>query len=186
MWNADDYHIEGLFVRGEAKEWEYIAYGFYPRGLGDLIYNTMCYIVEKDMSNDWAKLSLIICSDLLEDRKRWPDAMGTHYTSLDIASGSVQYMISKLYKKLGGEERQLYRPQKSMTRDPYQAFYLCCLHLGRPEYIKEVTIPWYLYTPSTWKWRRRLIKDNSKEFVQRLRYIRAKATVLKYENNRIQ
>ena len=75
-----------------------------------------------------------------------------------------------------------FRSQTRMTRDPYTAFYTACIMLDLKEDIEIVKIPWYLYRPEVWTWRRRLIKDNSKDYVKRLRYLRALAVVKNYED----
>ena len=135
MWDANRLVKEGYFYRGPQKEWEFDLYGFYPRGLGDLIYNTMRKIIETDDRSGWAYTSLCYCGDLLDQRMRWPDELDPPFI----------------------DGKKPYRKQTDMTRDPYIMWYCACILLNHREYIREVTIPFYLYTPEVWAWRRALL-----------------------------
>lgn len=173
---ADNWYKEGLFWRSIYKHWEYDKYGFSPCGMGDLIFNTMTKIISYNDKSDWAYCSLDACASLLLFGKRWPDDMNNDR----ISKNGLQYLFSKIrYRIFGGQ--QLYRPQGSLTRDPYIALYACAVFLGRYQYIDIVKPPWWLYSRNTWRWRRRLLKDNRKDYVIRLGYLRSLANVMKYE-----
>ena len=157
-WDIKDFTKEGYFYRGIKKLWELFKYGFYPCGMGDLIYNTLRKIIETNDKSEWAHRALDECAVLLYLDKRWPDYMN---------------------EEVVGDK---YRSQYSMTRDPYILFYACAIHLDERRYIK-MKPPLRLYTPHVWAWRRVLLgKPNlywlwkrvmgtpKKEFVQVLRY----------------
>ena len=124
---------------------------------GDLVYNTMSRIIDMQDKSEWAEFSLLECMDLLIVGKRWPDRLN--------------------YIPTG-------RSQTKMTRDPYIAFYCCAMFLGRPEYVEYVEMPWYCYSPRTWRWHRRLIKKPDKPWWKlRLRHYRDLAMAIKTSNN---
>ena len=75
-----------------------------------------------------------------------------------------------------------FRSQKSMTRDPYINCIVACLKIGVS--IDDIKLPWNLYRPEVWQWRKRLYKKHKLSYVIGLRYKRAKATVIDYENKR--
>ena len=164
-WNVEEFYKEGNFYRGPEKQWELEKYGFYPRGLGDLIYNTLRVIIETDDKSEWVNDSFTQCVQLLRARKRWPDYMNKEW-------------------------RSTYRSQFSMTRDPWILLYACAIHLGYNNFIK-MKPPLRLYTPHIWAWRRalldkpnlyclyrRLLRKPKREFVRVLRYYQEWA----YEN----
>ena len=110
------------------------TYGFYARGMGDLIYNTLRKIIETNDKSEWAYKAFEACSELLIQGKRWPDYMNQQ----DV------------------EGKEKFRSQMSMTRDPWIAFYACAIHLDRKQFI-ELKPQWWLYSPKTWAWRRALL-----------------------------
>lgn len=138
---------------------------------GDLIYNTMSRIIDMRDKSDWAYSALDACFLLLFDRKRWPNRLSRD----DMAKNWFQWQWSKF---LGNGKYS--RPQGNMTRDPYIAVITCALFLDQHEVIENIHIPLYLYSRETWVWRRRLIKDNRKNYIQRLDYLRATATRMNY------
>ena len=148
-------------------------------GKGDLIFNTCYKILQDEDESDWAYNALDACAILLLTGKRWPGRM---WSPLD-AESMVERIITLSLRKVGIIlKRYEFRYQRRMTRDPFIAFYTLALFLGDDGYIKEVPMPWYLYSPNTWRWRRRLISDDRADYVIRLGYVRAMATILKYEN----
>lgn len=138
---------------------------------GDLIYNTMSRIIDMQDKSDWAHTALDYCILLLFERKRWPYRLNQDNT----AKNWFQWKWSKLLKN-----GKYTRPQGNMTRDPFIATITCCLFLDRWEHIEAIKLPIHLYTPKTWRWRRRLIKDNRKQYVQRLSYMKATAVRMNY------
>ena len=75
-------------------------------------------------------------------------------------------------------KRYEFRWQFRMVRDSFIALYTAVIFYGVPEYILYTPMPWYVYSPKTWKWAKRLIKDNRADYVRRLGYLRARAVVL--------
>lgn len=147
-------------------------------GIGDYIFNNLTKIIMDGDKSTWAVLSFIYCAVLLDERKRWPDYLNR---SGDAPNRYLWHILKMLYS---------YRSQDDMTRDPFIAFGACYTHLlgGRHDDLlrvtfESVTIPWYLYRVTVFKWRKRLISDNSKFYVKRLRYLRALATVKYFEMN---
>jgi len=132
--NIDDLVKDGDWYRGPEKDWEYDLFGFYPRGLGDLIYNNLRKIIETDDTSDWAQNVFDRCAILLVLGKRWPDRM----------------------EPLHVKGKKKYRSQRDMTRDPWVMFYAACIHLDRREYI-QLKPQWWLYRPNLWSLRRALL-----------------------------
>ena len=125
-------------------------------------------IIDNDTS-EWAFKSFEACSKLLVAKKRWPDKFGIEYSG---------------------------RKQNNMTRDPYVAFGACYSHLlgyGNDEVLNEQLrivdppIKLWFYSPGFILWWMRLLRNNKKQFVQRLGYFRAIAAKnifeKKYEDN---
>ncbi len=133
-WSIDKFHKEGDFYRSVGKWWEFHIYGFFPAGLGDLIYNTLRMIIETNDKSPWAYKSFAICSELLSHGKRWPDEL------------SPPNIIDPVP----------YRSQFDMTRDPWIALYACAIHLDRKQFIEQKP-PKDLYNPKVWQWRRALL-----------------------------
>jgi len=158
-WKIEEYFKEGYFYRRKSEQWEFDDWGFYPNGIGDLIYNTLRVIIETEDKSRWAEWAFIECSMLLSRGKRWPDSMND-------------------------EPTEIYRSQFSMTRDPWILYYACAIHLGRTWPHLYEKIPFHLYSPKTWAWRRALLgKWNlywfwkwllppKKQFVKDLHYFR--------------
>lgn len=132
---------ENGWYRGPEKDWEYDLYGFYPKGLGDLIYNTLRKIIEDGDTSEWAQEAFDRCAVLLIQGKRWPDRLDP--------------------LRVKGKKR--YRSQNRMTRDPWVLFYAACIHLDRREYI-YLKPQWWLWRPNLWALRRALLgwKNNYK------------------------
>ena len=158
-WDGTNKVKEGYFYRGPERGWELEKYGFYPRGLGDLLYNTYRMIVETNDKSDWAVKAFLKCTDLLREGKRWPDYMQDE-NALFIADDWFQQQASvdNYYKYK--EERVvdptiepvlcLYRPQTSITRDPYIMMRRCAVHLGIDQ--RDLPkMPWHLIL-----WRRKI------------------------------
>lgn len=160
-------HKEGAFYRGIPKEWEMELYGFYPRGLGDLIYNTLRKILEDNDLSAWALDSYEVCEKLLEHGLRWPTNL-TYELSDRIARNRIDWEWSKLLYKLGVQKTVKYRHQRSMTRDPWILYYCCTIHFNKP--IQLCRFPqWWLYRPKIWEWIKALQgKNNCYSFFLRI------------------
>lgn len=141
------------FWRLESKDWEEGLYGFKPEGLGDLISNTCMKIIEDGDTSSWALGALVKCIVLLRERKRWPD----EYNNEFMHSNRVVQFLYNLSFELGYSKKVKYRCQKSLTRDPFIYVFCLSVHLGKEDYIKEVRIPWYLFNPAVFSFRRGVI-----------------------------
>ena len=144
------FYKDGYFWRTHSPDWELEKYGFRPNGCGDLIFNTCAKIIDDNDQSIWAADAIVGCSWLLRHRMRWPD-----YMNGNDAKNRLQWWRSKLLFKLYIRKTVMYRPQNVMTRDPYIAFYT--LIADNPDWINETSIPWPLFNPGVWTWRRYLI-----------------------------
>ena len=143
-------------------------------GKSDLIFNT-CYKLLRDQDkSDWAYSAIEACSNLLLDGKRWSDRMSD---DTDCKTW-IQRIVNRSLRELGILKHPKFRYQGRMSRDPFIVLYTTALFLGVPEYIEAVPMPWYIYSRNTWRWRRRLIRDNRVDYVRRLGYLRSRAVVL--------
>jgi hypothetical protein len=173
-WYKDQY-----LWRNESPGWQIDKYGFEVNGLGDIIFNTMYKVAEEDDKSEWAYEALSLCKELLTKKVRWPSS----YTpEIGVAKNWFDWKWKVLLYKLKLNKVCIYRPRENITRDPYIAFYYACVKLGKFEYIDEVRIPSKLYTPEVFRWRNKLIKAHRKDYVRRLRVIRAKATIERLKN----
>jgi len=121
---------------------------------GDLIFNTCDKLIRDGDLSDWAHKAMWACYDLLSVPIRWPGRLNEP----DTAPTWIQW---KWYK-WGLGEKVYSRPQQTMTRDPYIAFYAACIHLDHRELIREIKLPWNAFAPSTYYWRKYLISHNDK------------------------
>ena len=144
------------FYRGPKKEWEYEMYGFYPRGLGDLIYNTLRKIIEDDDKSPWAYAAFDKCTVLLIQGKRWPDELSPEIVN----HFSILRWATKNMYKWGWIKRALPRTQRSMTRDPWIMYYAACIHLNKRDFIYLLP-QWKLYRPLLWNLRKALIGEKN-------------------------
>jgi hypothetical protein len=189
---------DGTFWREWGHEWEKVLRGIHTHGLGDLIHSTCSKIIDDDDKSEWAYDALDACFTLLLARKRWPDRLNGIESKnyIEWRWERIKYKnthlrgeqralklnwLGKIAVKLGYKNLQKYRPQGNMTRDPYIAFFACCLHLGLSQLIEPIIIPWHLWSQPTFNWRKRLIHNRHPRWVQRLGYYRAIAVKLNYE-----
>lgn len=166
-------------------------------GTGDLIFNTMSKVEYDRDTSEWAIKSFKACADLLQAKLRWPDEFNK---GNEASSRWLWYPYKwsvKLLKKIGFNVNYKWRrPQNDMTRDPHIAFGACYSHLMKnadEKYHEELRavyeatkIPWYVYRPNTFGWRKRMIKDDRKHYVKRLSYLRSIAVVdwyIKHDEN---
>lgn len=156
-------------------------------GTGDLLWNSFTKDIIDGNVSQRAIDSFFDGAWLLKQRKRWPDEMNTGYE----APNRWIYYPTKFLKIWT-------RPQSDMTRDPYIAWYTFGMALLKSNlrawvrrYIvmemKYMPIPWYLYRPETWRWKRRLLKDDRKHYIKRISYFinlgSAFCFELKYEDD---
>ncbi len=193
-WNKDNYTKEGFFYVGLKKDWEYILYRFYSKGLGDLIYNTLRKIIETKDKSVWAYDAFIMCEAWLIKDKRWTDSMQNEnkqfiarnwfeqrYYILRFKKKLEKFMNSNVKDKMNNLPSYSikYRPQKSITRDPFIAMRRCAAHLKIDQ--KDLPkMPFHLlwHTPNVRKWERAVLgkgewtppkeNENKPEFVSDL------------------
>lgn len=188
------YKKYGFYIEDDPA-WAIRERGEDTHGKGDLIFNTCKKILEDKDKSDWAIAAVIKCADLLLEGRRWLRIMDQNCD----AKTKLRWRWSNLWKKIVRDKHgQLnkfglwcekkgipvlvkFRTQNSITRDPHIALITASLFLGLDGLVEEVAMPWRQYTPEVFRWRRRLIKPHKLEYVRRLRYLRAKATVLNYE-----
>jgi len=181
---------EGLFYRGEKKGWEMDLYGFYPRGLGDLIFNTMDKIVRDKDTSEWAHKSFKACKVLLIQRKRWPYSMNNDRIAKNVLGQRGSELLHRVLPKRYPLIK--YRSQRSMTRDPWIAMYAAGLMLGYKSHLKA-KIPFDLYRPKVWAWRRIMLgkcslyniwcKIPSKK--EKLDYVKRLDELIEYSYNKV-
>jgi hypothetical protein len=145
-------------------------------GKGDLIFNT-CYKILRDRDkSDWAYKAMQACANLLLKGQRWPERM---WAPLDAESWIERIIVRSLKHWFGiTVKRYEFRYQGRMVRDSWIALYTACVFLDRKQFIEAVSMPWYLYSPEVWRWRKRLIKDERIDYKRRLGFLRAKAVVM--------
>ena len=168
------YYKDGYFWRTTGHEWEVRNYGDHVHGKGDLIYNSCAKIVKDKDTSEWAIQSVYECYRLLSEGKRWPDRMSQRID----AKTQIGHWVSLLLFWFKFTDKVKYRPQHDMTRDPYIAFFAACVFLNI-SLIPYIKIPWYLYRPHVWRWRKRLVIDKRKPYVRELGYLMAFATANK-------
>jgi len=151
-------HPCGLYVH-DVNEWTEKHFKHNHLGKGDIIYNTCKKIIDDGDKSGWAHDALDVCFILLQLwGRRWPDEMN-HPND---ASNSVIYYLDKwrwkIWYKFNRPKpgHRLYRPQRSLTRDPYIYFFTASAMLDHREYIRYTSIPWYLYSRTTWLWHKYL------------------------------
>jgi len=146
-----DWYIKenGLYWDAE-KNWQKEQYGFYPRGLFDVIYNTMRKIIEDGDHSEWAHSAIDTCSTLLQSGIRYP----VSYIPDNMAKNRLDLAWNKLMHAEG--KNQKYGPICKLTRDPYIYLFTACAIMDREEVIVSMTIPWYLYRPLVWQWHKYL------------------------------
>jgi hypothetical protein len=155
--------INGWY-RDDLKPWELEIYGFYPRGLGDLIFNNLQKIIEDDDKSDWARQIFDECTVLLMQNKRWPDEMNPSRMCKSKACSAynkTKFQVAKLFNK---DVKLKYRWQKDMTRDPWVIYYAACVHFDEREFI-QLKPPWWLWRPTLWALRKAMLgKRNNYTF----------------------
>ena len=202
----NEWYKDVYFYRKKGPAWEKDIYGQEINGKGDLIFNTCAKIIDDEDKGEWAVLAIENCYGLLERRERWPDRM----IQPNDADNWFQWKLSQLKFWLGIKTKWyvwdhdngsmdfepkmlktvMYRPQNNMTRDPFIAFFTAVTLSKNVN--STLTIPWYLFRPSIWIWRRYLIIGRGlwlyyfltlnypkRDYVRRLRGYMDKAVELK-------
>lgn len=137
-------------------DWDIKEYGERGVSKGDCIFNTLVRIIDQDDRSEWADKAIDRCVELLKLRLRWPMGLNSH----NDARNRIDEYWSKLLHELNIRDYHKFRPQKSITRDPFVPLYYLAVLRNRINIIKELRIPIHLYTPTVFSWRRYLIKPN--------------------------
>lgn len=160
-WDPTNKTKENYFWIGPERPWEEEKYGFYPRGMGDILYNTYRMIVETNDKSWWARQSFEICTNLLKKGLRWPiykQELNEQYIAKNWFEQRRSIRKYERYKRERENNPEdeiepvlcLYRPQTSITRDPYIMMRRCAVHLGIDQE-RLPRMPWHLIL-----WRRKL------------------------------
>ena len=187
------YYKDGYYWR---KESPYSPFGYLTHGKGDVIFNTLYKIMQDGDYSQWAYYSLSECADMLMQRKRWPDRMN-HPNDAKTRIGA---WFSRILYEMGETISKKFRPQHILTRDPLIVLYAAAWKMNRWQLIEVVTVPWYLYRPTLWTWRKYIMSGDvrylkryrfwsrfstsQKDYVVRLRAIKEdiiNATLYKYQ-----
>ncbi len=148
-------------------------------GPGDVFYNTLSRIIDMEDKSDWAHHALRYIAYHLMQWERWPDWMNDDKDAKTRIGYYLGRWLNKILRKFGISRTFPERPQHDMTRDPYIAFYCAAVWLEEEHYIEKVKPPWYNWRRETWMERKKLLKNNKPEWIQRLDYYRDKASVMK-------
>jgi len=162
---SDRYEKYGVLLN-PSPQWAIDLFGFKEEHAGDCI----SWMMWKCCTDRSYVKYIPICSELLENRKRWPDGFQEEH-SKRIAKTKIRYGWSKVLYKLGIIKQRLYRTQHGMTRDPYTYFMAAIILNGFNTHLwfMNLNIPWTLYSPTFWAWKSYLITGKEK---YRNRYIR--------------
>ncbi|MFH0757354.1 MAG: hypothetical protein V2B15_08715 [Bacteroidota bacterium] len=158
MNDNQSYLFCGVLLR-PSKPWQIKVFGFPPEAMGDCLF-----LMGETMNPDY----LYTILTLLKHRKRWPDVLQILHQD-HIAKNRLEKWWSRLWWELSRDEKgesdqtRLYGPQTAMSRDPFMAYFASCVHNNRRDMIEKLTIPWYLYRPNVWTWRRYLITLDEKD-----------------------
>ena len=189
---------------GEIEQWQTDLYG-YPleRGYGDFITINCKMILKTKDKSPWALELFEKCKFLLRERQRWPEFLQeqipwerqckTRLGSLYNKEKFRHYKRVNKRREERGEEKLKYtckyRSWRDMTRDGYFAALACAVFLNDKQFIKDISMPWYLYRPNAWVWHKylknpteknlakydfweELLYHSKKEFVQVLHQLR--------------
>ena len=123
-------------------------FGYRHNGKSDLIYFMGLYAL---ITGDVEVIKA--CIKLLNEGNRWPDSLNTPF---DAKNKIEQYISRWKYKisKLLFPNRIIYvkyRPQSSVTRDVFTTVF-AAIYFHQYEMIRDLKVPWRLYTPSFFHW----------------------------------
>ena len=125
-------YIEHNLLLETAQPWQIEQFGFDAHGKDNCLFISSIAAI---CYENYDMLRAV--ADCLLQRRRWP-------------------------VELDQPEDKNYRSVKGMTRDPYIMFYCAAHLLNRRQFIDAVKMPWYLYRPNVWAWRRYLITGEEK------------------------
>ena len=190
-----------------SEQWITDLFGFEaPRGVGDFVYNQCRMIKEDEDKSSWAFYNFEQCKFLLREGFRWPCHLQKNIPKKRQCKTRLGSLYNKEkfrhYKrknkrrvKAGKEKIKITckaRAWRDCTRDSYISGIACAVSLNDIQFIKDISIPWYLWRPNTWAWHRYLKKPtlrreavydfwanflnfSKKEFVSVLKELRAYA-----------
>jgi len=163
---ADKLILINGYYRGPFKKWETDLYRFRMRsGFGDLITNNCKEIIRTEDKSEWAYECMANCFELLRWEQRWTDTIDMEIPSDRQCKTRLCSWLNKMKfriaKKLGIKVMVKYRSQGDLTRDIYIAAIACAVYLNRLQFI-QISIPWYLWRPTTWTWHKYLKNPTDK------------------------
>lgn len=142
------------YIRCISPGWEREVYGFFPNGIGDVLFRTAHYaLIECDEN------MLLRVADQLKLRQRWPDFM-MEGNEDRFAKNRFQYRRSKRKHESGESQYRLYRPQGGMTRDPFNMLYCVADVMNARPFIEIIKPVWYNWRPPFNSWRRYILTES--------------------------
>ena len=177
---------EGLIKKdwyfiGLIEKWQINVYGYVlESGTGDFGTNNCKKIIKTEDKSKWAFRLFKKCKFLLRERLRWPEFLQeqipekrqckTRLCSLYNKERFRHFKRVNERREKKGEEKVKFtcksRSWRDMTRDPFIAGIACAVFLDDIQFIKDISIPWYLWRPNTWAWHRYLKNPTEKRFLR--------------------
>ena len=166
-----------LWYMGPIKQWETDLYGYeLASGYGDFITNNCKMILKTKDKSEWALALFEKCKFLLREGFRWPCHLQKNIPKKRQCKTRLGSLYNKEkfrhYKrknkrrvKAGKEKIKITckaRAWRDCTRDSYISGIACAVSLNDIQFIKDISIPWYLWRPNTWAWHRYLKKPTEK------------------------
>jgi hypothetical protein len=148
------YFEDNGFIRCLSPKWEHEEYGFFPNGIGDVLFRTAHYaLIEGDED------MLFRVGDQLMLRQRWPNFM-MEGNKDRFAKNRFQYKRSKCRYKTMETQYRLFSPQNRMSRDPFIMFYCATNIMNTRPLFKIIKPVWYNWRPPFNSWYRYLFTKN--------------------------
>ena len=166
QWGSD-FFKKGWYYIQPSEQWVTDLFGYEsPRGVQDFIYNNCRMIIETQDKSDWALHLFAKCKFLLRERQRWPEFLQeqipwerqckTRLGSLYNKEKFRHYKRVNERREEKGEEKVKFtcksRSWRDCTRDIYISGIACAVFFDDIQFIKDISIPWYLWRPNTWAW----------------------------------
>jgi hypothetical protein len=181
MRDTSQFHTwykDGFFWVDPTEPWADERYGYVTNNKWDIIHNTCDRIVIENDTSDWANTAVVWCFFLLVNGRRWPARMDHKKDS----RSRLHWRIRQLLRWLYLIPHSPYGWVRKMTRDPYIAWAAAASLFPTDDWLENFPrIPLTSYSPKTWRWRRRLMKDNRAAWLKELDYLRAFALVKNHE-----
>lgn len=160
----------GDWYLGSIKAWQTDLYGYeMESGVGDLISNNTALIKRTKDRSIWAYECVARCFNLLSQGKRWTDDIDKDIPKDRQCKTRLCSFLNKtkfhILKKLGVKRFMVKsRSQGDMTRDPYIYAIACVVDMDLLSWVHDISIPWYLWRATTWKWHKYLKNPTEKKY----------------------